>query len=153
MVLNLSGITPLPQRLFQSSAVGLAVRIFVVCFGLGLVLVLLIGLRYAECLPLQLTEKQLWLAFMVVVFSTAWAQIFSEYPAGEDKAFFRLAAATAVRTGFPATVILVGAALNDSLVTAGMISILMLFYCIGLFASLYLEIGRLNRQIQSRGNA
>lgn len=139
--------------MFQSGVVGLAVRIFIVCLVMGLVLVLLIGLRCAECLPLQLTEKQMLIAFVVVVVSTASAQIFSEFPAGEAKAFLRLAVATTIRTGFPAAVVLFGATINDSLVTVEMISILMLFYCIGLFVSLYLEIGRLNRQIHSRGNA
>lgn len=143
----------MPQRMFQSGVVGLVIRIFIVCLVLGLVLLLLIGLRCAECLPLRLTEKQAFLSFVVVVVSTASAQVFSEFPTGENKAFLRLAVSTTIRTGFPALVILLGAAINDSLVTVEMISILMLFYCTGLFASLYLEIGRLNRQTNSRGNA
>jgi len=84
------------RLMFQSGRAGLAVRIFVVCLLMGLVLVLLIGLLCAECLPSRLTEKQI--------------------------------------------------TLNDSMMTIEMISILMLFYGIGLFASLYLDIGRLNRQ-------
>ena len=93
------------------------------------------------------------IAFVVVAISTASAQFFSEFPPGANKAFLRLAVATTVRTGFPASVIIFGAATNGSLVSVEMIGALMLFYCIGLFASLYLEIGRLNRQIHSRGTA
>lgn len=141
------------RLLFQSGAWGLAIRIFVVCFLLGLVLVLLIGLRYAECLPSQLTTKEIKIAFIVVVFSTASAQFFGEYPPGEEKAFLRVAIASTLRTGLPALVIVVGALVDRSQITIEMISTLMLFYGVGLFASIYLDIGRLNRQIQSRGNA
>lgn len=141
------------RLLFQSGVWGLAIRIFVVCLLLALVLVLLIGLRYAECLPLQLTVKELKIAFFVVAFSTASAQFFSEYPAGEEKALLRVAIATTLRTGLPALVIVVGALLNRSLMTIELVCTLMLFYGIGLFASIYLDVGRLNRQIKSRGNA
>ena len=134
------------RLLFQSGIWGLAIRIFVVCFLLGLVLVLLIGLRCAECLPLQLTEKDLKLAFFAVAFPVASAQFFSEYPTGEDKAFLRVAIATTLRTGLPAMVVVVGGLIYPPLMTIGMVSTLMLFYGIGLFASLYLEIGRLNRR-------
>lgn len=128
-------------------------RIFAVCLLMGLVLVLLIGLRYAECLPAQLTEKQMMIAFYVAAFSTAMAQFFSEFPSGKDRALLRLGLATSIRTGLPAIVIVAGGFLNDSMMTIEMISTLILFYGIGLFASLYLDIGRLNRQINSRGNA
>jgi len=134
------------RLMFQSGRAGLAVRIFVVCLLMGLVLVLLIGLLCAECLPSRLTEKQIIIAFLVAVFSTAMAQIFSEFPTGQEKALLRLGLATSIRTGFPAMVIVAGATLNDSMMTIEMISILMLFYGIGLFASLYLDIGRLNRR-------
>ncbi len=134
------------RLLFQSGVWGLVIRIFVVCFLLGLVLVLLIGLRCAECLPSQLTEKDIKIAFFVVAFSTASAQFFSEYPPGEDKAFLRVAIATMLRTGLPAMVIVIGGLVYRQLMTVEMISTLMLFYGIGLFASLYLEIGRLNRR-------
>ena len=120
---------------------------------MGLVLVLLIGLRYAECLPSQLTEKQITIACLVAAFSTTTAQFFSEFPVGDNKALLRLCLATSIRTGLPAIIIVAGALLNDAMMTIEMISILMLFYCIGLFASLYLDIGRLNRQIHLRGNA
>ncbi len=134
------------RLLFQSGFLGLAIRIFVVCFLLGLVLVLLIGLRCAECLPLQLTEKNIKIAFIVVAFSTASAQFFSEYPPGEEKAFLRVAIATMLRTGLPAMVIVIGGLVYPPLMTIEMVGTLMLFYGIGLFASLYLEIGRLNRR-------
>jgi uncharacterized membrane protein YiaA len=132
--------------MFQSGMLGLAIRIFSVCLLLGLVLVLLIGLRCAECLPSQLTEKQLLIAFFVVSFSTASAQFFGEFPPGEEKALLRLGIATLLRTGFPALVIVAGTLVNKSLVTVEMIGVLMLFYGLGLFASLYLDIGRLNRR-------
>ena len=140
------------RLLFQSGGVGLALRIFVVCLVMGLVLVLLIGLRCAECLPLQLSQKQLTIAFFVAAFSTAAAQVFSEFPTGDDKALLRLGLATSIRTGLPAMIVVAGATLNKSMMTIEMICILMLFYGIGLFASLYLDIGRLNRQIHLRGN-
>ena len=140
------------RLLFQSGIRGLAIRIFSVCLMLGLVLVLLIGLRYAECLPSQLTMKQIKIAFFVVAFSTASAQFFGEYPPGEEKAFLRLAIATTLRSGFPAVVVVAGALTNRSLITVEMIVTLMLFYGVGLFASLYLDVGRLNQQINSRGN-
>ena len=141
------------RLLFQSGGAGLALRIFVVCLLMGLVLVLLIGLRCAECLPMELTKKQITIAFLIVAFPSATAQFFSEFPTGDDKALLRLGLATSIRTGLPAMVIVAAAGLKDSIVTIEMISILMLFYCIGLFASLYLDIGRLNRQIHLRGNA
>ena len=141
------------RLMFQSGVAGLAVRIFVVCLLMGLVLVLLIGFRYAECLPLRLTEKQMTIAFFVAAFSTVIAQVFSEFPTGEEKALLRLGLATSIRTGLPAMVIVAGATLNDSVMTIEMICTLVLFYGVGLFASLYLDIGRLNRQIHSRGNA
>ena len=141
------------RLLYQSGALGLAIRIFVVCLLLGLILVLLIGLRCAECLPSQLAEKEMKIAFFVVAFSTASAQFFGEFPPGEDKALLRLAIATILRTGLPALVIVAGAVVSPSLMTTEMIITLMLFYGIGLFASLYLDVGRLNRQTQSRGNA
>lgn len=141
------------RLLFQSGLWGLAIRIFVVCLLLGLVLVLLIGLRYAECLPLQVTLKELKIAFFVVAFSTASAQFFSEYPPGEDKALLRVAIASTLRTGLPALVVVAVALVNRSLMTIELVSMLMLFYGVGLFSSIYLDVGRLNRQIQSRGNA
>ena len=141
------------RLLFQSGNWGLVIRIFAVCFLLVLVLVLLIGLRCAECLPVQLTEKQIMIACLVAAFSTVTAQFFSEYPTGNDKAMLRLGLASLIRTGFPALVIITGAVINDSMMTVEMIGTLMLFYGVGLFASLYLDIGRLNRQINSRGNA
>jgi len=133
------------RLLFQSGVWGLVIRIFTVCLLLGLVLALLIGLRCAECLPLQLSEKQITIAFLIVVFSNSVAQYFAEFPTGEAKALLRLGLATAFRTGMPAMLIVAGATLNDSMMTIEMISILMVFYGIGLFASLYLDIGRLNR--------
>ena len=141
------------RLLFHPGMLGLAIRIFVVCLLLALVLVLLIGLRCAECLPLQLTLKELKIAFFVVAFSNALAQFFSEYPPGEDKALLRVAVASTLRTGLPALVVVAGALVNRSVMTIELVSTLMLFYGIGLFASIYLDVGRLNRQIQSRGNA
>ena len=141
------------RLIYQSGGVGLAVRIFVVCLLMGLVLLLLIGLRCAECLPTRLSEKQIFVAFAVAAVSTVCAQFFSEFPRGGDKALVRLGLATTFRSGFPAAVIVAGALVNKSLVTIEMISVLMLFYFLGLFASLYLDIGRLNRQTQSRGNS
>lgn len=141
------------RLLFRSGISGLAIRIFVVCSLLGLVLVLLIGLRYAECLPSQLTEKDIKIAFFVVAFSTASAQFFSEYPPGEEKAFLRVAIATMLRTGLPAMVIVVGGLFYRPLITNEMVGTLMLFYGIGLITSLYLEIGRINWRDNKRGNA
>lgn len=134
------------RLLFQSGIWGLAIRIFVVCFLLGLVLVLLIGLRCAECLPLHLTEKNIKIAFFVVAFSTASAQFFSEYPPGEEKAFLRVAIATMLRTGLPAMVIVIGGLVYRPLMTVEMVCTMMLFYGIGLFSSIYLDVGRLNRR-------
>jgi len=85
------------------------------------------------------------IAFFVVAFSTASAQFFGEFPPGEDKTFLRLAIATTLRSGLPALVVVVGGLFNPSLMAIEMVSTLMLFYCIGLFSSLYLDVGRLNR--------
>ncbi len=131
----------------------MAVRVFIVCLLMGLVLVLLIGLRCAECLPLQLTGKQVTIAFLVAAFSTAGSQFFCEFPTGSDKALLRLGLATSVRAGLPAMVVIVGASVNGSVMTVETVGVLVLFYSIGLFASLYLDIGRLNRQVNSRGDA
>ena len=134
------------KLLFEVGIRGLVCRLSALCFVLTLVLMLFFGLRYAEYLPSVVTSQDLILIYGLVVFSAGFGQVFSEYPTGDDALMARLNLTIAARTGLLLLAVIVLMQTRDGGLEVPFVAVLITQYLIGLFAGIYLDACRLNRQ-------
>ncbi len=134
------------KLLFETGIRGLLCRIFALCFVLSLVLMLFFGLRYAECLPSAVTSKDLILVFALVVLTTIFGQVFSEYPNGDDAVMIRLNLSIAARSGLLLVAVLVLMRTREGGLGIPLIAVLITKYSMGLFVGIFLDACRLSRQ-------
>ena len=134
------------KLLFETSVAGLLCRIFVILVTLTLVLMLFFGLRYAECLPSVVSQKDIWFLYVLVAVTTALGQVFSEYPQGSDSMMTRLNLTIFARSGLLLVAVLVFLKTTKGNIPVPLVAVLMTLYSVGLFIGIYLDARRLSRQ-------
>ena len=134
------------KLLLETSVAGLLCRIFVILVTLTLVLMLFFGLRYAECLPSVVSQKDIWYLYVLVSVTTVLGQVFSEYPQGSDSMMTRLNLTIFTRSGLLLVAVLVFSKTTKGNIPVPLVAVLMTFYSVGLFIGIYLDASRLSRQ-------
>lgn len=133
--------------LFRSTVAGLVLRLALLCCSMLLVLLVFVGLRQAEVLPVAIGMREILLVFGLVSVTTVLGQVLSEYPFGDPDPMSQMNVVIFVRSGLLLAIIVGWMLVSGSRLGVPVAAMLMTFYSVGLFLGIYLDACRLNRLV------
>jgi len=131
----------------RANLVGLVLRVLLmsivlsVCFGFSFLI--------RNVFSMEVPNQFLTIALLVVLVPMVVGLVLSEYPRGDDYAMMRIGFATFCRTGLPLVVVMLIARYSDPSFAGKSMVFVLVFYAVGLIASIGLSLCRFSSSSSS----